>query len=159
MAFGRAAEGELVFPQAIHALVPILRGRLPVLAAADGACGDVPERSVGATGGTVEGLAVAGDVTWPRRTGLVLVHSAAYAAAARDGGVEIPAIGDAHRLGGGTAAAACKEGPLHRRLSAGAQCRSEGSGWCGQGAGEDEEAQTYDHDDTSFGSGAAWRRV
>src|SRR6266849_9261197 len=100
LAEGPAAEGELENPQAANAFVPILWGRLPVLAAADGACRNGPERSVGATGGTVGGHAVAGDVTWPHRTGQVLVHGAARAAAARDGGVEIPTIGDAHRFGG-----------------------------------------------------------
>src|SRR3954470_16015048 len=142
---GSAAEGELVDPQAVDALVPILRGRLPVRATADGTGGHVPDRSVGATGSTGDrGVVVALDVTRARRTGRGLVHGGAIAdGVALDGGVEVPAIGDARRFGGD---AAGKLGPLfllrHRcRRSGGAQgrsreggrCGEEGWGWRGQG--------------------------
>src|SRR3954470_1646403 len=160
---GSAAEGELVDPQAVDALVPILRGRLPVRATADGTGGHVPDRSVGATGSTGDrGVVVALDVTRARRTGRGLVHGGAIAdGVTLDGGVEVPAIGDARRFGG---EAAGKAGPLflRRRRSGGAQGRrgeggrrgKEGGGRCSQGAGEDGEAQSCDHVDTSFSSGA-----
>src|SRR4051812_35574391 len=114
----------------------VLRGRLPVRATADGTGGHVPHRSVGATGGTGDrGVVVALDVTRARRTGRGLVHGGAIAdGVTLDGGVEVPAIGDARRFGG---EAAGKAGPLflRRRRSGGAQAGEERVGGVAKKAG------------------------